>query len=232
MSTASAQKLKILFDQLIWPIESKEPFRIGAGGGLRFQGSIDDVLVYKRALSAEEAAVVALPESVRQIAAMRAGRPHAGTAEQAAPVFPGNGRAAEVKQARADLAAAELERKKYYDTIPTVMVMAERDQPRETFVLQARRVRCSRREGLAQGSRRAAAVSPGVAGQSPRPGALAGGSSQSADRARHRESLLGDAVRHRPGEDGGRFRLAGRMAGSTRNCSTGWPWNSWRAAGT
>ena len=43
------QKLNVLFDQCIWPLESKEPFRIGAGGGLRFQGSIEDVLVYKRA---------------------------------------------------------------------------------------------------------------------------------------------------------------------------------------
>ena len=52
MSTASRSRLKVLFDELNWPIDVKVPFRIGAGGGLRFQGAIDDVRVYKIALTA------------------------------------------------------------------------------------------------------------------------------------------------------------------------------------
>jgi hypothetical protein len=58
--------LKILFDYAIWPIETKEPLRIGAGGGLRFQGDIADVRIYKRALSTEEAAIVAMNDPARR----------------------------------------------------------------------------------------------------------------------------------------------------------------------
>lgn len=130
------QPLKILFDQCLWPIGSKEPFRIGAGGGLRFQGLIDDVRVYDRALSPEEAAVVALTTPLAELAAVPpAQRTPAQTdklrmsfLEQAAPTS--------VAQLRAELAREQAERKKFYDTIPTVMVMAERPTPRDTFVLK------------------------------------------------------------------------------------------------
>lgn len=112
------QELKILFDQCIWPIDSKEPFRIGAGAGLRFQGDIEDVRVYKRDLSAEEAAVVA------------------GRASGARMCFLEKHAPAQVKQAYADLRAAEQERNQFYDTIPTVMVMQERADRRPAFLLK------------------------------------------------------------------------------------------------
>src|SRR5437879_6538390 len=51
-------------------MNTKLPFRIGAGAGLRFQGLIDDVRVYNRALTREEAAVIPLLTPVNQIAAM------------------------------------------------------------------------------------------------------------------------------------------------------------------
>src|SRR6266566_5927895 len=64
------QQLNVLFDQLVWPLNTKLPFRIGAGGGLRYEGLIDDVRVYNRALTQEEAAVVPLLTPVNQIAAV------------------------------------------------------------------------------------------------------------------------------------------------------------------
>jgi hypothetical protein len=48
------QALTVLFNELSWPIESKEPFRIGAGGGKRFTGEIRDVAVWKRALRPDD----------------------------------------------------------------------------------------------------------------------------------------------------------------------------------
>ena len=44
------QKIKVLFDELIWPLKARHPFRIGAGAGLRFTGDIADVRVYNRRL--------------------------------------------------------------------------------------------------------------------------------------------------------------------------------------
>ena len=49
------QKLKVLFDELTWPMDVKLPLRIGAGGGLRFKGAIGDVRVYRIALTPEQA---------------------------------------------------------------------------------------------------------------------------------------------------------------------------------
>ncbi len=38
---------KILFDSMLWPIDVKQPLRIGAGLGLRFQGDLDEVRVWR-----------------------------------------------------------------------------------------------------------------------------------------------------------------------------------------
>ena len=53
-------------------------------------------------------------------------------------------------------------------------------------------------------------------------GPLAGRSGQPADGAGDGESLLAALFRHGAGEDGRRFRLAGRSAAASRTCSTGW----------
>jgi len=131
-----AQKLNVLFDELNWPMKFKAPFRIAAGGGLHYEGWIDDVRVYNLALSAEQAATVPLRESIGHIAAMPAeSRTHAQQdklrfcfLERAAPK--------EIRRAQAELLTAEKMRGQFYDSIPTVMVMAESPQPRDTFVLK------------------------------------------------------------------------------------------------
>jgi hypothetical protein len=67
-----SQKINVLFDELTWPIDPKDPFRIGAGEGpdKRFRGTIDEVRVYRRALSPEEAATLPLLETISEIAAL------------------------------------------------------------------------------------------------------------------------------------------------------------------
>jgi hypothetical protein len=121
---------RILFDQGIWPIDVKQPFRIGAGAGLRFQGEIADVRVYNRALDAEEAATVPLsgPVKVRPETDAERTRLHLAWLEKGAPK--------KLQTALADLAEARAERAKFYDSIPTVMVMEERATPREAHILK------------------------------------------------------------------------------------------------
>lgn len=106
------QELKVLFNELSWPIESKEPFRIGAGGGKRFRGEIRDVAVWTRALTSAE----------------MADRQRFAWLELAAP--------AEIKKARADLAAAQRERDRFFASIPTVMVMKDQPGIRKSYVLK------------------------------------------------------------------------------------------------
>src|SRR5215475_1240348 len=54
----------------------REPLRIGAGGGPdnRFHGSIDEVRVYNRALSAAEIGIVAEATPVNEISAIAEGQ--------------------------------------------------------------------------------------------------------------------------------------------------------------
>ena len=53
-----SMKLRVLLDDLNQTFESKEAFRIGAGGGpeSRFSGRISDVRIYSRVLSPSQVA--------------------------------------------------------------------------------------------------------------------------------------------------------------------------------
>ena len=128
--------LHVVFDYGIWPISSKEPLRIGAGAGLRFTGEIGGVRIYKRALTPEEAGVAASDDAIGRIAALPpAGRTPVQQAKlrmcyldlKAPPAY---------SQAHSEWEAAQTERAKYSATIPTVMVMEDMPQPRQTCVLR------------------------------------------------------------------------------------------------
>jgi hypothetical protein len=130
------QQLNVLFDDLNWPMDFKLPLRIGAGGALRFKGAIDDVRVYKIALTPEQAAVIPLRKSIHEIAAMSPearGKPEADKLRFA---FLEKSPPKEIRRAQEELLAARRERQQFWDSIPTVMVMAEGDKPRDTFVLK------------------------------------------------------------------------------------------------
>jgi hypothetical protein len=131
------RKLNILFDELSYPLGPKEPVRIGAGGGpkYRFKGAIDDVRVYNIALSPEEAATIPLLEPVNELAAIK---PQARTQPQAdklAFCFLDRFAPEEIRAARQTMLDARVERNKYFNSIPTVMVMKE-GPPRDTFILK------------------------------------------------------------------------------------------------
>jgi hypothetical protein len=130
------QEIKILFDELMWPIDHKVPFRIGAGGGLRFQGAIDDVRVYKIALTPEQAAVVPLTKSLRDIASMRAEARTKAQSDKLAFAFLERFAPKEIREPRAQVLKARAEREQFNATIPTVMVMMDSDNPRDTFILK------------------------------------------------------------------------------------------------
>jgi Protein of unknown function (DUF1553)/Protein of unknown function (DUF1549)/Concanavalin A-like lectin/glucanases superfamily len=103
--------MKVLFDQNLEPIRHpKTPLRIGAGGGLRFTGTIEDVRIYDRSLEPPEAAIIASGKE---------------------PEPP-----AEIRRAHDELAALRRERKEFEAKIPSVMVMADSPAPRDTFLLK------------------------------------------------------------------------------------------------
>jgi hypothetical protein len=130
------QQLNVLFEDLNWPMDFKLPLRIGAGGGLRFQGGIQDVRIYKIALSAEQAAVIPLRKSVHDIAAMSPESRSKAEADKLRFAFLEKAAPKQIRRARDELLRAQRERQLFWNSVPTVMVMAESDKPRDTFILK------------------------------------------------------------------------------------------------
>jgi hypothetical protein len=132
------QKLKILFDDLNYPLGASDPFRIGGGGGpkLRFQGSIRDVKVFKRALSEAEAGVLPLPQTIAELAAISPAQRAKPQSDKLALCFLDRFANQEIRSVRQQMIAAAAERKRFYEAIPTVMVMQDAPTLREAFILK------------------------------------------------------------------------------------------------
>jgi hypothetical protein len=130
------QQQNVLFDQLLWPINSKEPWRIGAGGGLRFTGQIRDARILPRAISPAEAAALSSPDVLAHITRIPAGQRTRAQREKLRLCFEEHHAPKSFTKVRGELTALIKERQSFLETVPTVMVMKESEQPRETSVLQ------------------------------------------------------------------------------------------------
>ncbi|MEW5979204.1 MAG: DUF1553 domain-containing protein [Acidobacteriota bacterium] len=132
------QPIKVLFDQNLWPIETKNPFRIGAGEGPknRFNGSIDEVRIFDRALTREEAGVVALLDSVSEISAIPEEKRTSAQTSKLAFCFLDRFASSKIQEMRCRLRDLREDRRRVYEAIPTVMVMEDRPGIRKTFVLK------------------------------------------------------------------------------------------------
>jgi len=111
-------RTKILFDQNNEPFHQKDaPIRVGGGGGMRFNGAIADARIYNRALDPDEAAALISRDAQLKLAFLATAAPEP------------------IRRAREQLKLAEAERQRFYDSIPTVMVMAD-GANRDTFLLK------------------------------------------------------------------------------------------------
>ncbi len=131
------QKLRVLLDQLNQSFQTKQPLRIGAGGGPqdRFQGLISDVRVYGRALSSDEIGIVATEENLAQLAAIAVTKRTPSQANKLRECFLAEHAEPPLREARANVQRLQDERTALLDSMPTVMVMEELPVPRETHVL-------------------------------------------------------------------------------------------------
>src|SRR5579872_1456130 len=130
-----AADLDITHDALTDTIKTPVAARIGSrNGNAFFRGSIDDVRIYGRELSAAEVAQIAGSDGVRELLAIA---PEKRTAEQKQALLTAylTSEDAVYRQRASALADAK---KRYADidaAIPTSMVMQEMDKPRDTFML-------------------------------------------------------------------------------------------------
>ena len=131
------QKLKVLFDQLLWPIDTKKhPWRVGAGGGLRFKGAVDDVRVYARALSPDEVGALTARDSIDSLARMPPASRSASQNNKLRLCFLETGAPANVRAAISSLRSVKEDRSKFLAAIPSVMVMEDAKENRPAYVLK------------------------------------------------------------------------------------------------
>ena len=132
-----AQETKVLFDSMVWPLGDPQPFRIGAGEGPEdgFHGAIEDVRIYNRALSSEEAAVLPVLKTVPEIASLSPRKRSPAQANKLAFCFLDRYAPADVQESRLQLAEAQKARDEYDAGIPTVMVMKE-GLARDAYILK------------------------------------------------------------------------------------------------
>jgi hypothetical protein len=131
------EKLKVNLDDLNQTFKTREPLRIGSGGGpsSRFRGSIADVRVYGDLLSPAEVELIATPDSLRAILATPAEKRTPPQAHKLRAYFLEKHAPQEIQ--RAHRQALELRRRqgRMIESLPTTMVMEEMATPRDTFVL-------------------------------------------------------------------------------------------------
>ncbi|MEO8427903.1 MAG: DUF1553 domain-containing protein [Verrucomicrobiota bacterium] len=132
------EKTRVLLDELNQTFATKEPLRIGAGAGadVRFHGLIDEVRVYDRVLSREEAEALSVAEPLNNLVALPVSQ---RTPQQNAKLrlaFLHEHAPDAIREANRELLSWRSARAKFVESLPTTMVMEELPKPRDTFVLK------------------------------------------------------------------------------------------------
>ena len=128
---------RMLVDESLNATKIDEPLRIGHGPGPedRFRGLIDDARIYARSLAPAQVAVIAVPETPLQIAALTHGERTPAQRRKLRWAYLESTPDAGAAEIWNDLRELRLEREDYLATLPTVMVMDERSDTRPTHVL-------------------------------------------------------------------------------------------------
>jgi len=131
------QTVDILLDKLTGGFRADQPLRIGFGAeGLRLVGALSDVRVYRRNLTADEVAMVACPDSIRQIIALEPRRRNLGQQRKLAWYFLNQAAPAALQQAFAERTAARRRLDTFTANLPTSMIMRDATPPAPTYVLE------------------------------------------------------------------------------------------------
>jgi len=129
--------IKVLLDELNQTFHSKEPLRIGAGGGAggRFVGAIDGPSVHAAALAAGEIEVLATREPITEILRISPAHRTEGQARKLRGCFLATDAPDSVRALHAQIGSLRTAIDELAEGIPTTMVMEELPAPRATHVL-------------------------------------------------------------------------------------------------
>lgn len=111
-----------------------EPLRIG-GGQTPFSGAMDDVRIYARDLASTEVQLLAVPQTVTEILGLPPESRDVTQQNKLTRYFLDHHAPAMIRDADRQLTELRQQRRTFYESLPSVMVMQEMEQPRETHVL-------------------------------------------------------------------------------------------------
>ncbi len=128
--------VRVLLDFMNQDFYVKDPLRIGAAGPKeRFRGQIDDVRIYRGVVPPERIAVLAASRSLDRIARIPRAERTPGQNEKLRLGFLDQYAPSEIRDSWRRVLDLTAKRENLILSFPTVMVMQERTNPRETFIL-------------------------------------------------------------------------------------------------
>ena len=127
--------LNVIRDEMNQEFRSKEPLRVGRGLGYDYRGRIRGLAVYGRALTPEEIAVTAVERSLDQIAGLSPEDRSAAETRKLDEAYKNDLGTSGLTELTASLRDLESERQRYFDSVPTVMVMQEVTPRKKTYHL-------------------------------------------------------------------------------------------------
>ena len=127
--------LNVIRDEMNQEIKSKEPLRVGRGLGLDYRGQIRRLLLYDRALTAPEIAVMAVGHRLDEIVRIPPADRSSSEARKLRQAYLNALGPHAVTFLTARIRNLQRERQWYLDNVPTVMVMREMEPRRKTFRL-------------------------------------------------------------------------------------------------
>lgn len=132
-----AQPLVTVLDELNQSFENKGPLRIGAGNGPegRFHGLIDDLRIFDRVITSEEAQLLAQSSRLRDAAAAATTERSKIQSDALRYYFVRNAAPVPIRSAWQRQADAHEELARFQDELPSTMVMEDLSEPRDAFVL-------------------------------------------------------------------------------------------------
>jgi len=127
----------ILLDELNQSFQTKEPLRIGGGGGDRgrFAGLVDEVAIYRKVVGPDDIAVLATSESIGEIIAIAPSLRSSSQARKVRQCFLATAAPEPVRALEGEIRQAQVDIDGLLDQIPTTMVMEELHKPRAAHVL-------------------------------------------------------------------------------------------------
>jgi len=130
------REVEVVQDALAGPVKTAADLQVGNKQlGKPFKGQLDDLRIYNRALSEDEIGQLAIHYPVRNILSGVTGKRTKDEATRVRDYFLTYAAPERLRTLHAELKVLMKQREELEKAIPTAMVMAEMEKPRETFVL-------------------------------------------------------------------------------------------------